>query len=237
MSISYVHIRRQVALRSAQLAGSDQDTLETAYTETVFADGVDGAEVPTSAIKDLILMIEKEIAQSIGNNTSHPARSFLYGRTADLDNLDTIPTVDNANVEFVGVFDSCADADDNKTVTYQPSQIINDVRQSFFDDIDLYNYNITGNYITHTRDSVYLQGCVWDYTTQSEEYDAAGSSPLPEAMANTWVAGVMSNLPQVGWVDGAGVAQYYAQLYQQGMTMIQGGSMPLAAQVTSGVAG
>lgn len=240
MAISYVQIRRQVALRSAQLTGTSQSTLETAYTETVFADGVDGAEVPASAIKDLILMIEKELAQTIGNNATHPARSLLYGRTANLANLDATPSVSNAGIEFVGVFDSCADSTTDAPLTWQPTQTLADVSDEFFDDTELHYYNITGNQIRHTRENVYLQGCIWDYTTQSAAYDAAGDSPLPEALANTWVAGVMASLPQVGWTDGAGVAGVYANIYAQGMGLLQSGSMgqtnlPLAS--TNVVAG
>lgn len=225
MAISYVQIRRQVALRSAQITGSDQAGLESAYTEAVFADGVDGAEVPVSAIKDLILMIEKELAQVIGNNATHPARSLLYGRTADLANLADTPTVSNGGTEFVGIFDSCADSSTDAPLTYQPTQTLADMSDAFFSDTPLFYYNITGNQIRHTREEVYLQGCVWDYTDQSTAYDNGASSPLPQSLANTWIAGVMASLPQVGWTDGSNVAGIYAGIYQQGMGLLQSGSL------------
>lgn len=235
MPISYVQIRRQIALRSAQLSGSAQASLETAYTETVFADGLDGAEVPASAIKDLILMIEKELAQTIGNNVTHPARSLLYGRSADLANLDSTPTVDNNGVEFVGQFDSAADSETGRPLTAQPTETLTDYENTFFSDTELFNFCVVGNTIQHTREEAFLQGCVWDYDIQSAAYDAAGDSPLPQAMANTWIAGCMASLPQVGWVDGAGVGGMYGNMYAQGLGLLQSGAMgqinlPLASQ-------
>lgn len=229
MPINYNDIKREVALRLAQITGSDQASLEAAYTGA-WASALDGAEVPISSVKQLILMIEKELAEVIGNSPEHPARTFLYGRSDDLVNLASTPSVDNNGVEFVGVFDSCADADTNAPLTWQPTQMLADVSNSFFDDTDFYNYNITGNQIRHTRPLAYLQGCVWDYTTQSDAYDIDGNSPLPEFLANTWVAGVCASASQVGWTDQAGATAMFANLYQQGLALLQqGSSTPLSA--------
>ena len=91
---------------------------------------------------------------------------------------------------------------------------------------------MTGNQIRHTRDTAYFQGCIWSYDDQSDEYDADGESPLPEMLANTWVAGVCASSGQVGWVDQAGAVANYSNLYQQGIQMLRIGSqssLPLSA--------
>jgi len=218
------------ALRLAQMIGADQSTLEAAYAGA-WASALDGAEIPISAFKDQILMIEKECAQVIGNSAGHPARTLIYGRSADLANLDSTPSVDNNNVEFVGVFDSCADSSDSQPLTWQPTQTLADVSDDFFSDTALYYWNMTGNQVRHTRPLAYLQGCVWSYDTQSDAYDADGDSPLPQMCANLIVNGVCANSVQVGWSDNVGAAQVDFGLYQQGMQILMSaGNVPIAAQ-------
>lgn len=231
MPYSYQNIKREVALRLAQMRGSTQQQLESAYTDADFGNSLDGAEIPESSIKTVVLNIEKEMAQVIGNNPTHPARSLLYGRSSNLSNLASTPTVDINGYEFVGVFDSVADSSTNAPLTLVPTQTLADYENSFFDNVELFNYNLTGNQLRHTRSNAYLQGCVWDYATQSTEYDADGDSPLPEACANMHVNGVIANSVQVGWSDNANVASIAGQLYQQGYQMLLTGlpSTPLAS--------
>lgn len=223
------------ALRLAQLVGSSSATLEAAYSGA-WASALDGAEIPIAAFKDQILMIEKECAQIIGNNASHPARTLIYGRSANLANLASTPSVDANGVEFVGVFDSCADGTTNAPLTWQPTQTLADMADDFFSDTSLYYYNITGNQIRHTRTLAYLQGCIWDQTTQEAAYDDSdGTSPLPQMCANLIVNGVCANSVQVGWSDNVGAAQVDHGLYQQGLQILMsGGGVPIASmnQVT-----
>jgi hypothetical protein len=80
-----------------------------------------------------------------------------------------------------------------------------------------------------------LQGCVFNRTTAETNYDANGNSPLPPILTNTWIAGAMSNIIQVGWTDGAGAASAYNSIYQQGIQILREGTgsqvnLPLAAQ-------
>lgn len=233
MSIPYTEIKSAVALRSQQLAGSDQAELETAYT----AFTLDGAEVPESDLKNTILATEKAIAEVIAQNPAHPYRSYLYARTVDLADLDEIPTVSNTDKQIIGVWDAVADGSNNKPLTLQPTQTIEDLNNSFFDDTDIYAYNINGNFLRITRSTAFLQGCSWDQDTQSTEYDNDGDSPLPPTLTNLWIAGALSNLQQVGW-SGADALSYYRNLYMTGLQTLQNGAMqqvPLASvNATSG---
>ena len=71
---------------------------------------------------------------------------------------------------------------------------------------------------------------MWDYETQSDAYDADETSPLPQFLANTWVAGVCASASQVGWTDQAGATSMFANLYQQGVALLQqGSSTPISA--------
>lgn len=234
--ITYLRIKRASALRLAQVMGYDQGSLETNYAGS-WATMLDGAEIPLTGFKDAILAVEKELAQDIGNNPQHPARGLLYGRSANLADLASTPTVDNASKEFVGIFDSCADATSSIPCTYMPTQTISDIvngAPTYFGSGNFYYYNITGNFIRHTRTNVFLQGCVWDYTTQSTAYDnASGTSPLPQALETVWLDGVAARAAQVGWVEDK--TGYYAQMYAQGREMFSsavGNNIPLASQNT-----
>ena len=220
MSINYLTIKRQSALKLAQIVGASQATLDAAYAGN-WATALDGAEIPITAFKDQILMIEKELAHIIGSDSSHPYRSFLYGRSDDLANLAGTPIVSDQGYEFIGVFDSVADAATNVPLTLQPTQTLADVADTFFNDTSLFYYNVTGNQLRHTREFAFFQGCVWDYSTQTNAYDSDGDSPLPQMLANTWVAGVCASSMQVGWTDQAQAVSNYAEVYQKGIQMLR----------------
>ena len=230
MAFNYLASKRICALRLAQIAGTDSTSLETSYTGS-WSTMLDGSEIPITAFKDAILYIAKEIAQTIGNNASHPWRSFLYARTDTLVDNSSTPTVADDGAEIIGVWDSCAEEDTNIPLLWMPTQTISDSLNSFFDDTDLYYYNINGNYIRGTRPEFYLQGCKWSESDQSDLYDIDGDCPLPQATLSLLCDGVTAKAVQVGWVDGADVSPYYNNLYQQGLVNIanMGTNMPLTA--------
>jgi len=234
MAIAYSTIRREVALRSAQLSGTDQDSLETAYTTAIFADSLDGAEVPATSIKNQVISIEMELCHIIGSDASHPYRTFLYAKSADLANLDSTPAFDENGAPFIGVFDSCADSATDRPLTLMPTETLTDYENDFFSDTALWNYCIVGNTIQHTRPLAYLQGCSRATDDADADYDSDGESPLPQMLADVWISGVLANLGQVGWTDQASAVAMYGELYQQGIQMLRMGSsgmnLPLAAQ-------
>lgn len=233
MPINYFYIKKESALRSAQLTGTGAATLETAYTNADFEASLNGAEVPATSYKTQILNIERELVHIIASDASHPYRTFLYAQSADLANLDSTPAYDSNGNPFFGVFDSCIDSDNSKPLTLQPTETLQDYSQSFFDDVDLYNYSIVGNTLQISRPQAFLTGCSWNYDNQAAAYDIDGNSPLPEMLANTWIAGVLSILPQVGWTDGAGTAPYYQGVYQEGIQLLRMSSqvnIPLASR-------
>ncbi len=230
MAFNYLTCKRQAALALAQLKGTDAATLEAAYSGA-WALALDGSEIPRSAFKDRFLMIEKEIAVTIGNNLSHPARSFLYGRSVDLAPLTNTPTVDNTGKEFVGQFDSLNDSASGLPLTVQPPEILEDLSNSFFADTQFLNQAPFGNQVQQTVPLAFYQGCVWDYDIQSAAYDADGDSPLPQVCASILTNGLCGASVQVGWTDGVNAAGVYEQMYQQGLQLLAGSNMvPLASQ-------
>ena len=234
MAIAYEIIRRECFLRTAQLIGTSQATLEVAYVD-VPATALDGAEIPLSSFKANIINIEAELSHIIAADASHPYRTYIYGASAGLANLAGTPTTDASGDPFIGVFDSVVDGSTGQPLTLQPTESLLDFQNAFFDDVELYNYCIIGNTIQHTRATAILQGCVFNRATAETAYDADGSSPLPPILANTWIAGAMANIIQVGWTDGVGAASAYSNIYQQGIQILRQGTgsqvnLPLASQ-------
>jgi len=223
MSISYLTIKMQSALKLAQIVGVDQATLETAYTGT-WATALDGAEIPEAAFKDQILAIGKVFAHIIGSDATHPYRSMLYGKTSNLANLALMPTTDSSGYEFIGVFDAIVDATSFKPLTIQPAETLEDLSNSFFDDTELYNYSMLGRRIQHTRTNVYAEGCVWDMTAQGTLYDNDGVAPLPQMLADGWVSGVVASSVQVGWVEASQAVIAHEAKYQQTIQLLRSGS-------------
>lgn len=223
MAIPYPQVRVQVALRSGQLIGTDQATLEAAYSGA-WATALDGSEVPLTAIRDSILAVEKELAHAIGSNANHPYRDSLYGISSNLADNALIPTVDASSKAFIGLFSGVVDATSSYPLTEMPVQVIEDLASAFFADTEFYHYCFIGNRIRHTRANVKIAGCVWDRTTQLAAYAANGNSPLPQVLENTLIAGTLVNLVQAsGWfINEAG---YYAQLYQSGIAMLSSGAV------------
>jgi len=233
MPFNYKPIKVQAALRLAQLIGADQATLEAAYAGA-WADALDGAEIPISSFRDVAMMVGKEIATVIGNNPNHPARSMLYGRSANQTSLENTPTVDINGVEWVGVFDAIIDVASGKPMTSQPPQTIEDLNDPFFNDTVFLNYSQFGNQVqtvAHNVPLFYYQGCIWDNDSQVDLWDADGACPLPQACANTLVNGLCAYSGQIGWTDGAGEVQRCNNLYQMGLTQLQTGlpNVPLAS--------
>lgn len=214
----YRQIIFQTVLRSGQLEGADNATLEASYIGAL-ASVLDGAEVPQSALKDIVLMIESELAHIIASDKQNPYRNELYGRSSNIATKELIPTVSSASKDFIGICDSIMDASNDTPLTEKPIQVIRDAGQTFFN-TELYHFHLSGQRAEHTRTNVYFEGCVWDRTTQSTAYDALGDSPLPQPLSNTWVAGICANLAQYsGWFQGE--SNYYLNIYQNGLAMLK----------------
>lgn len=230
MAIAYSVIQGEVYLRSAQLAGTDQSSLQSAYGSLT----LDGAELPAASFKNQILNIEAELSHIIAADISHPYRSYITGLSDPLANLDDTPTQDANGSYFIGLFDAVVDGTTGQPLTAMPTETLLDYQDPFFSDTELYNFAIMGNTIQHSRTAVKMVGCVFDRATRETAYDASGESPLPPILANTWIAGVLANLAQVGWMDAANTTTIYQNLYAQGVQMLKSGggevNLPLSSQ-------
>lgn len=220
MAINPKRILAQAALRALQLTGTAQATLETSYNTANLASVMDGADVPYSALRDAVLAVEAELAEVIANDKANPYRNLLYGRSEDLPSESQLPVTDQDGVRFVGIFSQVNDSTDNMPLTEQPVQVIRRFLRGSYT-TEIYNYAMLAGSIIHTRDNVYLEGCVWSRTTALARMDTASTSlsPLPTSLESTWVARTIAYLAQEGWLTSE--AGYYSNFAQSGIERLK----------------
>lgn len=226
MAINPKRVLAQVALRTLQLTGTTQATLETSYETADLSTVLDGADVNYQAMVDAVLAAEAELAEVVGADKQNPYRSLLYGRSDNLVSGTEIPIESDESVKFIGVFSQVNDATDNLPLTEQPIQSIRRFLRGSYES-EIYNYSLQAGRIYHTRDNVYLEGCVWSRTAAVARMVAASTalSPLPTVLESTWVARAISFLPQEGWL--LQEASYYAEFAAAGVAMLRGRSLDM----------
>lgn len=180
MSIKYLNIARAVALRSNQLGDAvDAAALEALYTGDLLA-ALDGMEIPYSALKQQILASEKRIAALAARLKNPALKRGLYGRSANIADKGLMPQTDQNGYQWIGSFDSIIDAATGDELTEKPKQEVRRIKRLKTASIVVTNplhYAIAGNKLFHTVTNAYVEGCVWDYATQSTAYDLAPSGP------------------------------------------------------------
>ncbi len=181
MSIKYLNIAKAVALRSNQLGDAgDAAALEALYSGAL-ATALQGMDIPYSALKQQILASEKRIAGFVATCQNPILRRSLYGRSANIAHKGQIPDTDQNNYQWVGSFGSIIDATTGEEMTEKPKQEVKRILRMLAAGtltIRPLHFARADSRLFHTGSgSVCLEGCVWDYATQSAAYDLAPSGP------------------------------------------------------------
>lgn len=211
MPIPYLHIARAIALRSNQIDGGDSADREAAYSGFTVA-SMDGVEVPYTALKDVIIQTEAELAEMVGYKANSAHRQALAAVSDDLADGDEIPTLDESNKQFVGIFDGVFDSETDDPLDYVPFHLFTPAKRNYgsFFRTDRFEYSRVGTLVYTSRPSIYFRGCSWDHNQASGMFDSMGISPLPYALAALWICKGLSILPIENWfVQEAG---YYRDL-------------------------
>lgn len=222
MAISPKRIAAQAALRTLQLEGVDQPSLEAAYLAVLT--NLDGAEVPKSALIDAVLAAEAELAEIHANDKASPYRQLFYGRSDDLETGEEVPTTDDAGVRFIGVFSGVNDTTDETPLTEGTIQEIQ--RYSRASDsrytTEIRKYKFWGGRLHHTRPLAYIEGCVWSRTQALARFDADSTSlsPLPTADEIAWISRTVQFLVQENWLQNEGA--YYGNLVRERIEALRG---------------
>jgi hypothetical protein len=234
MSIDPKKIALQVALRTTQMTGDDQAELESTYSTGLVA-SLDGKQIPLSALKDLVVTVEAEIAGVIANDKNHPFRAALYGRSANLASGALIPSTDNAvtPVEFIGIFSGVNDVSGDVPLLEAD---YTEVRRFLRKSADRYittikKFAFFNGRIYHTTATAYIAGCVFSRTAALARLTSTDLSPLPVQCEGMWIARCCQLAAQEGWFLGEG--GYYAGIAEQGMMMLKNRELNLPTTPTN----
>lgn len=229
MAFSYRIAAKQIALRAGQLIDADDaPALELEYELTPLEDLLEGMEIPSTALKEMILASEKRIVELISRGTIKSYKRHFYARTADVASGASIPFVDLSAAEFIGDFGNPLDSITNRPLTEKTKQEIGRLTRTTGNifRLEKYHFCIEDTRIYHTRTAVYFEGCSWSYTTQAAAFDASGNSRLPQALETFLIAEVLANAAQEEWFSAE--AGYYAGIASNCANELKTGIIPTA---------
>lgn len=228
-TVTYHDLLAAVALRVNALDGTDSADLQVTYSTRPLIDELFQSSIfPMNAIRDTILNAEQRLAVAIADTGNHPWRSVLGGpsETAPLANGDNMPAVDVNGKSIIGIYGNVLDGDNPLLVCTEPdSQPLEVIRRytllpSLYL-IPLYNYTMDGNGIFHTRTTVTVQVCVYDYADQVAAFNADNTMLLPDALAPALIAGGVAGLVRDD--EFMQQAQLYAQIFSSEEQIIRNG--------------
>ena len=228
MSVPYHDILAATALRINGLVGTDPVALETTYSSRpLVVSDFQSSIFPMSAIRDAILNAEQRLATAIADTGNHPWRSNILSETALLASGSLMPAVDVNGVSIIGIYGSVLDGADTTIVcTEQPMEVLRrrQLAPSLWI-VPAYNYKMDGNGIVHTRTSVKVQVCVYDYQAQQAAFDANDDMLLPDTLAEALICGGVAGLVRDDefMQQAAHYAQYFTateQTIRAGLTSV-----------------
>lgn len=227
MSVPYHDILAAVALRTNALIGAKAGPLETTYnTRPLTVANFQSSIFPFSDYRTVILGAVQKLSQSIAEVREHPWRAILTSTTAALASGALQPATDNAGKSIIGVYGSIFDASDSHVLSEQPDEVI---RRRLLTPalwkIPVYQYGLTGDSIVHTRTTVKIEVCVWDYASQVVLFNANSAMLLPDVLTEAVICGAIALLVR----DDEFTAQagIYAEYFATTLTAIRGGATKL----------
>ena len=221
MSVPYNIVTRQAAIRINAIVGAIPTTLQTNYiVDPLTTTQVESSIFPLAAIQDAVLSAEERLAHAIADNATHPWRQSLIEVTADLANLDVLPSVANGGAPIIGAWGPVRDSDTFEICSEMSlDQVRRRVRNANSNLVcPVYWYNIAGGQIAHTRTNVVIECCVYDRDAQSTSLQADGDILLPDVLEAAYTAGAVAVLMRDD--EFMQQAQVYARYFEQTLEMI-----------------
>lgn len=197
---TYHDLLAAAAVRINALDGTDAVALQNTYSARPLTDANFISSIfPLNAIRDAILNAEQRLATAIGDVGNHPWRSFIISETDPLTSGDVMPSVDKNGIGIIGIYGNVLDGNNPALVCTEPDdQELEMIRRWQLAPqlwiMPLYNYALDGNGITHTRTTVTVQVCVYDYATQQAAFDADDTILLPDVLAPAYISGALAGL-------------------------------------------
>jgi hypothetical protein len=186
MAVATHEILRSAAVRLNALIGTRPVSLEITYANLPLTDEVFQSSVfPFTSFLDQETASIARFATAIAETGNHPWRAYLVSETAPLSSGSLMPAVDVAGQPIIGIYGSVLDGTDDTIVcTEYPEQVIR--RRNLNPGawtIPVYGYKLSGDGIIHTRASVKVQVCTFNWNLVHELVVHNGNLPLPDALA------------------------------------------------------
>lgn len=231
MGVPYNYIIRNVAIRINALTNATQpDTLEAAYiiNPLTAADVQESAIFSFTSIKDSILNIEQKLAEAIAEVRDHPWRTNLISQTSALISGSTMPPTDENGLSIIGLYGQITDETDGRQLFEQPAQVIERrLATAAIWKVPVYWYSISDS-IIHTRTSVRVQVCVWDYLERQAAIDSNDDMLLPDVLAEAMICGTMALLSRDD--EWQSQAEVYGRYFLATLEAIHSGSTVLPVE-------
>jgi hypothetical protein len=200
MSVSYMQILHNVALRMSALVGTQVGTISATYDEAVLnASHFKSADWPFTSFRDAILMAVEEYAWAIADTRKHPWRSNYLAATADIPNNGLIPATSSTAKPIIGVWESVVDSLDGNVLTDELDlATVRRLAAETWRTHPLYHYQIDGRRLAHTRLNVKVDVCVFSRTDELTLWNVNGNMSLPDVLEPAVTARAISLMTRDG---------------------------------------
>lgn len=232
MAVNYNDILRQVAIRigdAGSIVGSDTATVETNFNTANFgAAQIDNPAFPFSAMVHALLLAEEKIAVVIANQKNHPLRTFLRGVSDQVVNRGQLPTATFLGDPVIGVIGPVKDYTDSaiysQVDTIAEVERLNRLRANVLK-AKVRKFAVEGATIVHTAaNSVIIELCKYNKTTQKALVLANGPMIFPDAMEETLVCGTLSFLFRHD--EAPDTVKHYLEFFADSLRRLEAGSLP-----------
>jgi hypothetical protein len=197
MTVPYNTILRQIAIRANALVGATAATLQITYaTSPLTSANFQSSIFPFTACQDAVVSGVERFANAIANTGNQTLRAYILSQTDPLASGDSMSSVDESGDPIIGIYGSVLDGDDPTIVctAAPPQEIRRRLNTSAYWKIPVYLYSIDGNGITHTRDTVIVQCCVFNRATVAASVAANGNLLLADSLESGIVSEGVSRL-------------------------------------------
>lgn len=225
-----------IALRVNALVGTDPVELQQTYTARPLTDELfDSSIFPFGAVRDTLLNAEQRLVLSIANSDDPFWRAEIGSKTDPILNGGVVPDADENGVTIVGAYGAVLDSEDQtKVCSKMDVELLRmrDLAPNLWI-MEQYNYAFIGDVVLHTRPSVVVQVCIYDFLAQQNAFDADMPILLPDALVPAYIAGGVAGLVRDDeFMQQAGLyAQYFngvnSALLQEKVSVSDLATMPV----------
>lgn len=191
------YIIRQALLRIGAFQGQTA-AIEASYVKTDPTDDSVSAAFTQTSFWDSLVVVEQEIATAVASNEDHSWRGVIQDVTSAVLNGGLIPTVgSSATAKVIGEYGDVKDSASpfrplRESLNADEISVFNSNPNSMFT-LDVFSYAFKKPRIYHTRTSVVIDVCVYDFDARKTAIFADGELLFTEA-EGAYFSGLMSML-------------------------------------------